>query len=312
MNDVADPRSNLRRSDKRETAPVLSRVKLSVAAAAGALMLSVSPLSADQHDSAAWFTEEQASRGNSVFVTECGGCHGYSMTQVLEESDTAEDFYTYISNNMPWENPGSLASQQYADIVAFFLGELGFPAGDTELPPDRQIMAQIVPSNAGAVQDDPADVEQSSEGVGPESDTTEETQTPISDNAAQDETTETEAATEEEAAEGGAAPVPSEADGAFYTAEQAEQGRRDFAISCGGCHGGEMVGDFQTYATAADFYSFISSAMPADAPGSLAPAQYTAIIAYLLGESGFPAGETELTNDMEVLGQILPSEAPTN
>lgn len=303
MNNVAD--GNCKPVGKNVALGLgLSRVTLSVALAAGVLALSVS-LSAGQDDSGAWFTAEQAARGNAVFVTECGGCHGYSMAQIFAESETAEDFYAYISSNMPWENPGALASQQYADIVAFFLGELAFPAGDTELPPDRQIMAQIDPSDAGAVQ-----VDSAPESADPEPGTAAQNEPADSEDTTPDDTVESEAASEGSTTEGQVAPTPGEANGAFYTAEQAEQGRRDFTISCGGCHGGEMVDDFQSYETAADFHDFISSAMPVDAPGSLAPAQYTAIVAYLLGESGFPAGETELTDDTEILSQIVPGEAP--
>jgi hypothetical protein len=44
--------------------------------------------------------------------------------------------------------------------------------------------------------------------------------------------------------------------------------------------------------------------MPQDAPGSLPPATYVAILAYLLREVGVPAGTTELTNDPAALQAI--------
>lgn len=96
---------------------------------------------------------------------------------------------------------------------------------------------------------------------------------------------------------------------AWFTAEQAEQGQRTYAVSCGGCHGVDMVDIFAGYSTAEEYYLFISGSMPADNPGSLSNQQYVDIIAYLMNEVGFPAGEETLEFDRETLRQIVPAEA---
>lgn len=220
----------------------------------------------------AWTTEEQVERGRNVFIIECGGCHGFDLVQVLAEAENADVVFSYISSTMPWENPGDLRPQQYADIIAFFLNDLGLAVGDTELPPDREIMAQIVPPGGQA------DAVAGEAAVG--------------------------------AAAAGDGDPPMAA--GHFTAEQADQGARDFPIACGGCHGAELVDAFLTYETAAQFFQFITGAMPADDPGNLGMAQYLAITAYLMREAGFPAGDTELVNDRELLGQIIPAEAPGN
>jgi mono/diheme cytochrome c family protein len=234
-------------------------------AAIGVAALALATQSSGQEVAAAgpWFTTEQAERGDDIFVIECGGCHGYDLADVLAEATTADAFFSYISTTMPWENPGDLRLQQYADIVAFFLGELGFAPGDTELLPDREIMALIIPADA---------------------------------------------AIEVAQADGAAAGAVI----TWYTAEQADQGQRDFAIACGGCHGAEMVDLFREYETVERYFQFITGAMPQDDPGNLAMRQYVAITAYLMREVGFPAGDTELTNDRELLGQIIPADGAAN
>lgn len=97
--------------------------------------------------------------------------------------------------------------------------------------------------------------------------------------------------------------------GAWYTAEQADRGLRAFTLNCGGCHGAEAPDTFTEYATAAAYFSFISGAMPADNPGNLAIRDYVDIIAYMMREKGFPAGDVELTNDRTLLEQIVPAAA---
>ena len=251
---------------RRRASSQLVAARVAAGAVAGLIALSVATQSAGQDGAVAapWFTAEQAERGDVIFVVECGGCHGYELGDKLAEATTADSFYSYISTTMPWENPGDLRPQQYADIVAFFLSELGFAAGDTELPPDRELLAQIIPAEAGL------DVAQ---------------------------------------AEGAAAAESGAVLGAWYTTAQADQGQRDFAIACGGCHGAEMVGLFLEYETVERYYQFISVAMPQDDPGNLGTRQYLTIIAYLLREAGFPAGDVELTNDRELMGQIVPGAA---
>jgi hypothetical protein len=49
-----------------------------------------------------------------------------------------------MSTTMPQDNPGSLAPQEYADILAFFFQLNGFPSGSRELPGDQDALGAIM------------------------------------------------------------------------------------------------------------------------------------------------------------------------
>ena len=44
--------------------------------------------------------------------------------------------YAYLTTKMPKNDPGSLAPQEYADVLAYVLKMNGMPAGAAELPAD--------------------------------------------------------------------------------------------------------------------------------------------------------------------------------
>jgi mono/diheme cytochrome c family protein len=91
-----------------------------------------------------------------------------------------------------------------------------------------------------------------------------------------------------------------------YTTEQAERGRQVFSTICSACHAiSEFRGQlFQTTWRSlpiADFYQFISTAMPQDMPGSLRPEQYAAVVAHVLQLNGVAPGATEVPADARAL-----------
>lgn len=96
---------------------------------------------------------------------------------------------------------------------------------------------------------------------------------------------------------------------AAYTLEQADLGARSFNQYCGACHDERLVSRFQTYPDVQKFYAFISDAMPRNEPGQLSSARYLALIAWFMQKSGFPAGDTMLTNDPSILSSIVPGDA---
>lgn len=102
------------------------------------------------------YTKEQAARGADAYRKSCASCHGPSLaggetgpplvgTAFLENWKDASvgDLYERIAVSMPQETPGSLAAETYADIVARVLERNGFPAGSSELPPDRAVLGTI-------------------------------------------------------------------------------------------------------------------------------------------------------------------------
>jgi S-disulfanyl-L-cysteine oxidoreductase SoxD len=93
----------------------------------------------------------------------------------------------------------------------------------------------------------------------------------------------------------------------IYTSEQATRGKDKAAMACGACHGAALNGgdlaptlsgmDFIGHwydAKLSELVSKVTVTMPADAPGSLKPAEYADVIAYLLQLNGFPAGQETL------------------
>src|SRR5690606_41171798 len=90
---------------------------------------------------------------------------------------------------------------------------------------------------------------------------------------------------------------------------QAERGKADYAENCALCHADTVSGrsgpalkgkhfanpaaDFHV----GDIFTIVSQNMPATQPASLEPKVYADIMAFLLQENGYPAGDKELTFD---------------
>ena len=97
-------------------------------------------------------------------------------------------------------------------------------------------------------------------------------------------------------------PVPGD-----YTTAQAAAGAQLYTASCSACHGVDMhgpagpalIGDAFTAQwtgeAASDPETMMSKNMPLNAPGSLKPSDYVAIMAYILQQNKYPAGSTPLT-----------------
>ena len=103
--------------------------------------------------------------------------------------------------------------------------------------------------------------------------------------------------------------------GAFTTA-QVSRGAAAFALHCAACHGDDLKGQDDAPALVNGYlkewsgrsvgalYDLISSAMPYDKPGSLTPALYADVTAYILSKNGLPAGNGELPPDKAALDTI--------
>lgn len=106
----------------------------------------------------------------------------------------------------------------------------------------------------------------------------------------------------------GGAAAQETAGGDWITPEQAERGQSAYEQRCSTCHGSDIVSIFKSFPSAGQFFGFVSTTMPGDAPGSLPAQQYADIIAYLAVENGMETGTDELPPDQEVLNTIRPSE----
>lgn len=102
------------------------------------------------------YTEQQANRGRALYGQECSGCHGDSLTGADEapalsggaflanwDGLTVGDLFERIRISMPANNPGKLNREKIADILSFLLAFNRFPAGQTELERQTEVLKQI-------------------------------------------------------------------------------------------------------------------------------------------------------------------------
>jgi mono/diheme cytochrome c family protein len=116
-----------------------------------------------------YFTEEQAERGKAYFQGSCSLCHSTGTTpdqltpgpgrgalmggekrffriggdQFAARWRNAANLFDKIHTTMPAYDAGGLSTQEYVDIVAYFMQVSGFPAGKEELKADRNLMKNV-------------------------------------------------------------------------------------------------------------------------------------------------------------------------
>jgi len=56
---------------------------------------------------------------------------------------TLDDLFYIVRTQMPYSAPGSLAKQQYADVIAYVLKMNGYEPGETELTPIASTLKKI-------------------------------------------------------------------------------------------------------------------------------------------------------------------------
>ncbi|MGH7102996.1 MAG: c-type cytochrome [Acetobacteraceae bacterium] len=96
----------------------------------------------------ALYTKAQAAAGAAVFATNCVSCHGANLQGTAAPSVAGNDFLkaaksdgwtmqalrALVFTNMPFNNPGSLSPNEYAEVLAFLLASNCYPAGTTPFP----------------------------------------------------------------------------------------------------------------------------------------------------------------------------------
>ena len=103
------------------------------------------------------YTDAQASRGESVYTASCAVCHGDNLSgsemgpglagsSFLEfwEGLSLGDLLQVMSVSMPQDNPGSLETAQYVDVIAYMLQTSEMPAGSDELPVDESGLGEVM------------------------------------------------------------------------------------------------------------------------------------------------------------------------
>ena len=95
------------------------------------------------------YTADQADRGIALYKKKCASCHAPNrFTDDLFYTSFAGkpmwEMFDVISDSMPEDNPGSLKKEEYADVIAYLLKLNNFPAGESELPIDKDALSAIL------------------------------------------------------------------------------------------------------------------------------------------------------------------------
>jgi mono/diheme cytochrome c family protein len=98
-----------------------------------------------------------------------------------------------------------------------------------------------------------------------------------------------------------------------FTQEQVDSGRVAYGEFCSGCHGVDLRNGSQRTALIGpgfiagwgsrstwEYYRYVSYRMPNNAPNSLTPQTYAAIIAYILAANGAQPGSETMTSESVV------------
>lgn len=102
------------------------------------------------------YSTEQAKRGDPLYAEHCAGCHagdlsGGEIAPALAGGEfsanwndlTVGDLFERIRISMPQGNPSGLSRAQKADILAFILSKGNYPAGESELPTQTEVLRTI-------------------------------------------------------------------------------------------------------------------------------------------------------------------------
>src|SRR6476659_5199714 len=87
------------------------------------------------------YTDEQATRGRDTYAMQCKSCHtpashtGATFASWWDRKPLSE-LYQFVTTRMPKNEPGSLAPEEYIEVVAYLLKLNEMPAGNDELPAD--------------------------------------------------------------------------------------------------------------------------------------------------------------------------------
>jgi hypothetical protein len=88
------------------------------------------------------YTEAQAERGYLVWRDTCAECHGENEMYGADfmfawEGESLGRLYRLISRQMPDDDPGSLPTESYVDVLTYILQLNDYPAGSSDLTADE-------------------------------------------------------------------------------------------------------------------------------------------------------------------------------
>lgn len=240
----------------------------------------------DSDDEAADDGANGAEDGEQVYAQNCAQCHGdegeggagpaLAGNEFLADAEATIDRILHGGGGMPAFRD-ELADAEVAAVASHIRTAWGNDFGE--------VAVDEVEARAGGAEDDPQDGE-AEDGAGEE--------------------------------DGEAASAPEEVPAPWYTEDQASRARLVYMENCARCHGRALQGTGAAPSLAGgnfiarwdgesldDLHYVVSALMPLDAPGSLEDDTYTDLIAYILQQNGFVAGESPLPTDAEALSRYV-------
>ncbi len=96
------------------------------------------------------YSAEQAAHGKDMYVANCISCHagmGNHTGPVFRArwgGYSLQDLYSFISTNMPKNDPGTLSADDYVAVIAYLMQLNNMPAGKSALPVDTVALKAII------------------------------------------------------------------------------------------------------------------------------------------------------------------------
>ena len=121
------------------------------------LILIASAVAASRSVWSGVYSQDQASRGQKAYNSQCARCHGEALlggenSPPLVDPDFLEKWYgksvgslvDFTRKTMPSDGPGKLSRRQCTDMIAYLLSANGFPAGELDLDSDAAVLNEIL------------------------------------------------------------------------------------------------------------------------------------------------------------------------
>ena len=94
------------------------------------------------------YTTPQAARGEETYMAVCVSCHPAGTYKAAGfkanwKGRPLSDLFDQVRERMPKNDPGSLSTEEYVQLVAYLLRINNVPAGDTDLSADGEAMKKI-------------------------------------------------------------------------------------------------------------------------------------------------------------------------
>lgn len=141
----------------RHTPRVHSRVRLLILLALGPVVFAVDRASADPPHAAqsgprssadGIYTREQADQGRDLFALACQSCHAPTQHGLPPFRNkwfgrSLDELFGYVRREMPQTDPGTLADEEVAQLIAYLMRINGMPVGRLPLAADSAALHTI-------------------------------------------------------------------------------------------------------------------------------------------------------------------------